>query len=290
MGQPQRRRWNPFQPEKLALLTELPYSTLFSIWIGMGLLFGVAYFLLTFLPGQGPTTDTIQDLNLRFWNCVYFSVITATSTGFGDFVPQGFSKVLASIQSMSTLIVFAVFVSKLISHRQEMALQEVHRLSYEDVFHNIREDLYVIRKDLDQFIHHAKRKHSLTEKHWQDLATAYEQAQMLLREIPEFYNGGSKLYTIDALRERLLLEALHRTLHRINALLEMLTMQKIDWVSEEHSMDALRELLDVIDETVSDWRKRSPYDHDEAFEDLLHTRDSISTRIADAMPVREMLS
>ena len=43
---------------------------------------------------------------------MYFSVITATSVGYGDIVPVGIAKLLASIQSILTIFISAIFVTK----------------------------------------------------------------------------------------------------------------------------------------------------------------------------------
>lgn len=271
----------------MAKITDLSYPTLFLLWAGMAVGFGVAYFLLNvFANEHGPTLPE-GDLPSRFWNSLYYSIITATSIGYGDIVPHGFSKTLASAQGILALFVFAIFVTKLVTHRQELALQEVHKLTFEDIFHNTREDLYIIRKDFDRIMQEAKRAHDLSPQSWDNLATAFEQAQILVREIPDFYEEGSKLYIIDAQRERLLIEALHRTLHRINAMLDVLSVEKIDWISQQSVMEALRELIHVIDATMPVWQKRSPYEHEEAFEDVVHLRESIHTRIAGALPGSE---
>ena len=98
-------------------LTKLNYTTLFGIWAGMAVLFAFFYFGLSYLSGgeHGPSQFHNMAPALRFYNALYYSVITATSTGYGDITPHGISKIVACMQSISALFVFAVFVTKLVS-------------------------------------------------------------------------------------------------------------------------------------------------------------------------------
>jgi len=272
---------------KFVKITSLSYTSLFLIWAGMAVGFGFAYFILSSIPSvvhHGPTQMEGLSAAGRFWNSLYYSVITATSTGYGDITPQGFSKFLASIQSIFALFVFAIFVTKLVSHRQELALREVHKLTFEDIYHNTREDLFIIRKDLDTIIDEANETKALSQESWRNLMSAYQQAQTLIAEIPDFYDVGSHLYTIDPKREELLLESVHRTLHRINKTLDTLSKCGIDWMSHEESMKELHELVQIIDRITPLWRSHSPYEKDEAFQCVMKLGADIHKRAEGAMP------
>jgi len=272
-------------------LDSLSYSQLFLIWGELALLFAFGYFFFSTVGGiqhHGPevivNTEGIWN---RFFDSLYYSVITATSTGYGDIVPRGFSKVLACLQSISALFVFAVFVTKLVAHRQEVALREIHRLTFEDVFHNIREGLFILRKDFDGIIDKVETHRKLEEEDWDTLVIAYKQGQSLLTEIPDFYDDDNHLYTLDMRREQLLHEAVHRTLHRVNHTLDVLSKHRIDWISHDLSVKELRELMVVVNRITPLWREKSPYDRKEAFEDIMHLKDSVTKRIDKALPVTE---
>ena len=182
-------------PKKLRLFTrfidaivQLSYQSLFLVWLLLAVVIGGLYFILSFVPGEGPVQLTnIDGTWSRFWNSIYFSFVTVTSTGYGDITPMGASKLLAIFQSILALLVFAVLVTKLVSKQQDVALQQIHKLVFEDVFHNIREGFYIVRKDFDRIIHTAEHGVALTEHNWEDLQTAYRQAQSFLRRIPDFY-------------------------------------------------------------------------------------------------------
>ncbi|PIR52785.1 hypothetical protein COU76_04530 [Candidatus Peregrinibacteria bacterium CG10_big_fil_rev_8_21_14_0_10_49_10] len=270
-------------------LNDLTYSQLFLLWAELALLFAFGYFLFSTIGDvqhHGPVAlvETKGIWN-RFFNSLYYSIITATSTGYGDIVPRGLSKLLASAQSMSALLIFAIFVTKLVAHRQEIALREVHRFTFEDVFHNIREGLFIIRKDFDGIIERVETNKQLEEEDWDTLIIAYKQAQSLFAEIPDFYDEDNHLFTLDMRREQLLHEAVHRTLHRINHTLDALSKHHVDWISNEKSVKELRELMLVVNRITPVWREKSPYDRKEAFEDIMHLKDSVTKRIEGALPV-----
>lgn len=263
-------------------LSSYSYGTLFTIWASMAVGFACTYFAMTFVGdgGQAPTGLLgVEPLFIRFMDALYFSIITATSTGYGDITPVGVSRVLASIQSISALLVFAVFVTKLVSHQQELTLTEVHRLTFEDVFHNTREGMFIARKDLDHIIRMVEKEGKLDAEHWENLNIAYRQLQSLFEEIPDFYENEIHHYTIDERREQLLLEAVHRTLHRINQTLDVMSAHGIDWVSQERSMKELQTLVHMVTEITPLWQERSPYEAHESFEDILQMKERMHLKV-----------
>lgn len=286
-------RKTTFAMRLMEKMTKLNYATLFGVWTGLVLLFAAIYFLLTYVGNgaHGPNFfEGASSVDLfamphahRFYNALYYSVITATSTGYGDIVPHGFSKIIASLQSISALMVFAIFVTKLVSHQQEVTLTEVHRLTFEDVFHNSREGMFIARKDFDHIIQALNAEEGMSNESWENLIIAYQQLQTLFEEIPDFYQNEVHRYTIDKKREDLLLEASHRTLHRINQMLDTMSTHNVDWVSHEASMRELQELVRIVNDMTPIWKARSPYQAHEAFEDILQMKERVHLKVLNAI-------
>ena len=270
----------PLHRRVMEKITGLPYSALLLLWIGLAAVFAAIYAILASLaPAHAPQ----QLLGLppleRWGDSLYFSIITATSTGYGDIVPMGFSKFLAGIQAISSLFVFAILVTKLVSQQQEIAVRQMHKLTFEDVFHNTREGLFVIRKDFDRIIGKVGHGVILDYEDWEDLATAFKQGQSLLLEIPEFYDTEHELYMIDERREQLLQEGVHRTLHRINQMIDAFSLAGVDWMNHLESTRELTGLLDVAGRVMPQWRERSPYTQHESFETILRLKERVSNRM-----------
>lgn len=258
----------------------LPYSTLGLLWGGLVLAFAAMYFSLgQWLPEHAPAPLGTETLLQRLGDSVYFSVITSTTVGYGDIIPQGLSKALAGLQSVIAFFVFGLCISKLVSNKQEIAIRQMHKLTFEDVFRNTREGLYIVRKDFDHIMAQAEALKKIDEEHWENLAVAYKQAQSLIAEIPDFYRGDGDLYTIDERREQLLQEAVHRTLHRINQLLDAFARSGVDWTADAVSVNELKDLITLVAGVTPDWKSNSPYAQHEAFEDILGECGKIDGRM-----------
>jgi hypothetical protein len=57
---------------------------------------------------------------VRFWPCLYFSVTTITTAGFGDFVPTPEARIPAAVETVVGYVVFGVLTAAtffLIAHR-----------------------------------------------------------------------------------------------------------------------------------------------------------------------------
>ncbi|MDD3896879.1 MAG: hypothetical protein PHU04_03500 [Candidatus Peribacteraceae bacterium] len=156
----------------------------------------------------------------------------------------------------------------------------MHRRSVEELL--LGESL---RKDFDRIIEDATQHGKLTEDHWTDLVIAYRQGQSLLQEIPNFYaDDDQHLYTLDRRREALLHETVHRTLHRLDEMLRVLSKCGIDWTAYEENMTELRSLLQVVEDLTPQWQQESPYMA--AFEDILHLNRKIQTLLQQTMAGR----
>lgn len=263
-------------------LPSLSYERLFLLWAGTVIICALIYTGLSFVPGEGPALA--GHVGERFLSGLYFSVVTATTVGYGDILPIGLSRVFAATESFVGFFLFAVFIAKLMSYRQELALRDVHRIAFENTFHNIREDLHVVRQDFDRMITKASEARTLPEEEWDRLAVGYEQIANLVSEIPSLYGSAAHLYVIDERRENLLIEALHRTLKRVNKLLEVFTASEVPWIRDEVSVARLRELTSTVRSTLPLWRTSSIHHESEAFERLLVLTDSIDARIRESLP------
>jgi hypothetical protein len=112
------------RPVGLHTLEELSrktYSELFSLWLGIVFVFAMLYFILTMIsPAHGISVNPEWHLIYKLLDCLYFSITTATTTGFGDLVPHGLSKALSAIEIVLAFGTFTIFLSKLIAQNQEI--------------------------------------------------------------------------------------------------------------------------------------------------------------------------
>ena len=264
----------------LEYLSLRSYGELFTLWILLNTVFAIAYFLLASThPDHAPTGLALLAPAERLFDSFYFSIITGTSTGYGDILPQGFSKFLAMVQTCMALLVFAIFVTKLVSSRTEETLREVHRMSLEGIFYHIRHVLFIVRKDIDGVLHALTQHRALTPRDWEILQTACLQAESLVGEIPDLYNGSKDLARVDLKRERLLLEALQRTLKRIERLMGELRDQNIAWTpANDDVRGGLLGLLHAMGSVLGTWQERS-HDKQLSFQEMRTLTEALAAQL-----------
>jgi hypothetical protein len=53
---------------------------------------------------------TLEQNTIFFFECLYYSVVTFTTLGYGDFIPVGFSRVIAALEAFTGSFTIALFV------------------------------------------------------------------------------------------------------------------------------------------------------------------------------------
>ncbi len=76
------------------------------LWVALVIfVFPFIYCLTHSISGiHGAGVDSI-------WNCLYFSVVTATTLGYGDLHPVGWGKAIASAEAIFGMFMWAVFLA-----------------------------------------------------------------------------------------------------------------------------------------------------------------------------------
>lgn len=114
-------------------IPESPHNTLSSpigrlveragyISIGCAALFVILFSTVYFLMAYGTSDGLDKKAGKDFWECLYFSVITFTTLGYGDLTPIGWGRLVAALEVMSGLALTAAFIGKIASERQSALL------------------------------------------------------------------------------------------------------------------------------------------------------------------------
>lgn len=120
----------------IVLLEEVRLSQYFAIFCAV--VVGCACFYALLAPhGHGVESGTRPAAAITFWHGLYFSIVTITSLGYGDFQPVGASKVVAAAEVLFGLSMMGIIIARLTSRRLSY---HVERLFVSDA-----------RKRLDEF-------------------------------------------------------------------------------------------------------------------------------------------
>ena len=139
-----------FDRSLLDLVQQQSTLQLFFLWMGTIVLSGLCYWLGAragehgLVEGGRPVGG---DFN-GFISAIYFSFVTATSIGYGDIVPVGFARVIACTEAVTALLIFGAVVAKFVSHRSDLLVSEIHRITFEERLDRIQTNLHVVISDL----------------------------------------------------------------------------------------------------------------------------------------------
>jgi len=113
----------------LDLIDRMTFGQLFGCWLAMVAAFGFLYLAMDqFLPSLKDQAGGRVGPGMA----LYFSVMCATSVGFGDVVPLGPARFFALVEAVTAIMLFGCVISKLVSRKQELLTAEIHRIASED--------------------------------------------------------------------------------------------------------------------------------------------------------------
>lgn len=143
---------------KKALLTMALTTVAFLAIIG----FAGAYSLISWLLGY---SHSVVEGNrvAEFPELLYFSTVTITTLGYGDYLPLGYSKILAAIEALFGIVFIGYSISQVLSLRQSELVEysvsySIHQ-TYNECIDNIthaKESIADMRREVENDLHPEK--------------------------------------------------------------------------------------------------------------------------------------
>lgn len=267
------------------LIDKISFSQVFTFWLVMIILFSLIFFGLSFIPDNSLryTNTMIQPELDGFINSLYFSFITATSLGYGDISPMGVSKFVASFEVILGLIIYGLLISKLVGVKQEVLLEEVYNISYEEVIDRLRSGLYLFRADVTRALEKIENE-TIKQREVHDLWIFFSGLDTTLINIKNLIIPGrtEKYYhkQIDAFRLELFLNSVQLSMDKIVELVSALKSHKLNWKNEllitsiEDDVKVAREIVDYL------FKKGAEKKIVDKLEELQKALDSIEKELA----------
>lgn len=217
----------------IKLLQECTFVQLFYLWVLLGIGFGSVYYLVSLMPQNSllslgkPLTHGLLD----FLNMIYFSFVTLTSTGYGDIVPLGISKVVAIIEIVCGMIVFGFLISKLVSTRQEKIIEQLYDVSFKEKVDKMRSMLYFYRTHLIRIVDRVKVTSLVRRSDLIKLESSIDGFNSSLNNVRNFLIAENRksIIKVDDLTLNLLFNSINSSVSKITETLKLFEDKKCIW-------------------------------------------------------------
>ncbi|MFH1505590.1 MAG: potassium channel family protein [archaeon] len=201
------------------------------IWVIVIAGFGVIYYYFSSPTMHLLDTSTKLPVN-SLLDTIYFSFVTATTTGFGDILPIGIFKLLAMFEVIGVLLLLALVTSKLVSIKQDAILGELYDISLNERINRLRSSLLLFRQNLSRIMVKIE-ENTIKKREISELYIYISSLEDVLAQTLGMIakNGKKKGFTksIDAVNTELIINSIFSSFEKLNELISLLNESKIDW-------------------------------------------------------------
>lgn len=134
----------------LDLVEHLSTIRLALIWLAVILVCAGIYWLVGLL-GHPSLVEHDQPVR-SLADAVYFSLVTATSVGYGDLLPVGAVRAVAVAEAVAGLLIFGALIAKLVSRRQDELVGEIHRIAREQRLDRVQTNLHMLVAEFQSLV------------------------------------------------------------------------------------------------------------------------------------------
>lgn len=225
--------------------------------------FGIVFFLLSLTQDNGilyKQERLIPSIN-GFITAQYFSFITSASAsqGYGDIMPVGISRILAVIEAVSGLIIFGLLISKLVSIKQKVILDEVYDISFDEKINRLRSGLYLFRAEAGKLIDKINSGNASKQEIkdlWLTTTTFDTNLYDLFNIICPNRKNKEFVKKVDELKLELILRSIESSLNKLLELVVTLNIKGISWKSEMTS-ENVNSIINMIGQIEGHYKKES---------------------------------
>jgi hypothetical protein len=228
----------------VSLLDRLSFFQIFVLWNLGIILFGLTYFVAAgdnaylYSPYRQQKITNLLDH-------VYFSFITATSTGSGEIVPIGLFKFLTIIEVVFGLLLLAIVTSKIVSIKQDAILSEVYEMSFNEKMYRFRSSLLLFRQNLGRTVTKIEDG-SIRRREISDLYTHFSALEDILHEILSQLEKQEHDFakSMDPLNTQLIFISINQSFEKVNELIDLMHEKKLEW-KRDIAIQLLRRCINI---------------------------------------------
>ncbi len=147
----------------MTFIEKTSFLKIFLVWILIIVAFGLIYHVTA---GTGNTLkSSTGNAVTGMADYVYYSFITATSTGYGDIIPEGTGmRFLAITNVIIGMLVMAVVTSKIVSIKQDRLLENIYQISFSEKLNRNISGLTLFKGESDKIIESLKSNEIVDRK------------------------------------------------------------------------------------------------------------------------------
>jgi len=247
-------------------IDKLTFLRIFLIWTSIVAVFGLLYFFLS-TDGSHLLLSQSKEQVSGLLDHVYFSFVTATTTGFGDIIPTGAFKIIAIFEVVFGLMLLAFVTSKLVSIKQDIILNEVYEISFNEKINRVRSSLLLFRQNIGRIIDRVEGN-SIRKREVSELYTHISSFEDILNEIKNLVDTPEKHYfkkVVDPLNTELIFNGILQSFERIIELMHVLDRHGLEW-RRELTISLINRCIDL---------------NNSLFEKLNHSKNLPDKKISD---------
>jgi hypothetical protein len=223
--------YNNFKKKDFRSWTDhVSFLDILLIWLFVITIFGFTYYFAAnehsylFYNSNKEVVKSITD-------SIYFSFVTATTTGFGDIAPIGLFKLFAVIEVVSLILMLALVTSKLISIKQDAILNEMYDLSFNEKVNRLRNSLLLFRQNLTR-ISSRIEENTIKKRETKEIYMFISSFEDILSEtISLIQKPTNKQFAkrIDAVNTELIENSILSSFERLHELIALMNQNKLEW-------------------------------------------------------------
>ncbi len=222
---------NFLSKKRLFSLERVDFYQILLTWFFLIFMLGIVYYFFLGIFGANLVSTITGEPITKITDTIYFSFITATSTGFGDIIPMGFFKIIAVLEVTLGLLLLAVVTSKLVSIKQDIILEELYEMSFTEKINRLRSSLLLFRQHASRIATHVDAG-TVDKREIYDLYVYIHSLETVLEEMLPMVNPEEKHIfskVIDPLDSELLINSILQSFERLSELVTALSKSSLQW-------------------------------------------------------------
>ena len=211
-------------------IDKLGFLHILVIWVFIIVFFGIIYYLFSNNGSyliHSPEEQIVEDIK----NSIYFSFVTATTTGYGDILPSGYFKLITIFEVVFGMLLLALVTSKFVSIKQDIILNELYELSLNERINRLRSSLLLFRQHLTRIITRIEETR-IRKREIDDIYVDISSFEDILNEVINIIHRQEKNHftkVIDSVNTELILNSVLNSFEKLNELIEMMNQNKLEW-------------------------------------------------------------